>query len=142
MFYLNVEGAVFKGDKWLIIQRSMKEEHAGGFFSLVGGTVEQEGNSINLLERTLRRELDEEVGVKVKDSMTYVRNTSFVLENGSEVVDVVFLCEFDYGEPFIKSPDEVENIYWMTTEEVLSHEKAPIWLIDSIKEAEKIRRHL
>jgi hypothetical protein len=29
MFYVNVEGAVFKDDKWLIIGRSMKDAPSG-----------------------------------------------------------------------------------------------------------------
>ncbi|MFC4323018.1 NUDIX hydrolase [Litchfieldia salsa] len=138
MFCINVEGAVYKEDKWLIIGRSLKEEHAGGLLSLVGGTVENEGNSKNILERTLRRELFEEVGVKIKEKIDYVRNTSFSLENGNEVVDIVFLCEFEDGAPFVKSPDEVDAVYWMTTDEITRHPKSPIWLIDSIKEAEEL----
>lgn len=40
MFILNVEGAIYKNEKWLLIRRSKKEEHAGGLLSLVGGKVE------------------------------------------------------------------------------------------------------
>lgn len=138
MFYVNVEGAVYKENKWLVIERSLKEEHAGGLLSLVGGTVENEGDSKDLLERTLRRELFEEVGVRVKEKMEYVRNTSFKLDNGSEVIDIVYLCEFDDGEPFARSPEEVDAVYWMTTDEIVNHPKTPIWLLDSIKEAEKL----
>lgn len=138
MFHINVEGAVHREGKWLIIARSSKEEHAGGLLSLVGGTVENEGNSINILERTLRRELFEEVGVKIKEKVRYVRNTSFILKNGSEVVDLVFLCEIEDGEPYVKSPDEVDAVYWMTTDEIMNHPNSPIWLIESIKEAEKL----
>lgn len=141
MFYVNVEGAVYKENKWLIIERSMKEGHAGGLLSLVGGTVENEGDSKDILERTLRRELFEEVGVKVKEKMEYVRNTSFKLDNGSEVIDIVYLCEFDEGEPFAKSPEEVDAVYWMTTDEIVNHPKTPIWLLDSIKEAEKLLKY-
>ncbi len=43
MFIVNVEGAINKDGKWLMIRRSMKEEHAGGELSLVGGKVEREG---------------------------------------------------------------------------------------------------
>lgn len=138
MFIVNVEAAVFKEDKWLIIKRSTKEEHAGGQLSLVGGTVEHEGNSKDILERTLRRELFEEVGVRVKDGIEYVRSTTFKLESGNEVLDIVFLCEFDDGEPFAKSPDEVDAVYWMTLEEIIYHPTAPIWLKDSIQEAEAL----
>ncbi|WP_433750589.1 NUDIX hydrolase [Falsibacillus pallidus] len=138
MFFVNVEGAVYKEDKWLIIERSLKEQHAGGLLSLVGGTVENEGNSVKILERTLRRELFEEVGVTVKEKLDYVSNTSFKLHNDEEVIDIVFLCEFEEGEPFVKSPDEVNAVYWMSTDEIIKHPKAPVWLIDSIKEADAL----
>lgn len=140
MYVLNVEGAVYRDGKWLVIGRSSKEEHAGGLLSLVGGTVENEGFSKDLLERTLKRELFEEVGIMIKDQVQYVRNTSFVLPDGREVLDLVFYCEIDSGEPFAKSPDEVEAVYWMTTEEIFAHPNAPIWLKESIEEAENINK--
>lgn len=139
MFHVNVEGAVFRDGKWLVIERSKKEGHAGGLLSLVGGTVDPEGFSADILERTVQREMFEEVGVRVKDEMVYVRNTSFILEDGSEVIDIVYLCELLEGEEaFVKSPDEVEAVYWLTTEEIIGHPDAPVWLIDSIKAAEAV----
>jgi 8-oxo-dGTP diphosphatase len=139
MFILNVEGAVYRDGKWLVIERSSKEEHAGGMLSLVGGTVENEGFSKKLLERTLKRELYEEVGITIKDDVQYIRNTSFLLKDGKEVLDLVFFCEIETGEPFVKSPDEVEAIYWMTTDEIYDHPKSPIWLKESIQEAERLQ---
>jgi 8-oxo-dGTP diphosphatase len=62
----------------MVIKRSTKEEHAGGLFSLVGGTVENEGFPTNLLERTLKRELFEEVGINIKENVQYERNTTFL----------------------------------------------------------------
>ena len=139
MFFINVEAAVFKEDKWLLIRRSTKEAHAGGELSLVGGTVEREGDSTAILERTLHRELWEEVGVEVKEPIQYVRNTSFVLASGKEVVDIVFLCEFDKGEPYAKSPDEVESVHWMTTDEILNNLEIQHYLKDSILAADAMK---
>ncbi|KAA0542943.1 NUDIX domain-containing protein [Bacillus sp. BGMRC 2118] len=139
MFFVNVEAAVYKNNKWLIIRRSLKEGHAGGLLSLVGGTVENEGNSKDILERTLRRELFEEVGVKVTKKLEYLRNTSFVLEDGREVIDIVYLCEHEEGKPFAKSRDEIDAVYWMSSDEIYSNPDAPIWLIESIREAEARR---
>ncbi|EDL66263.1 NUDIX hydrolase [Bacillus sp. SG-1] len=136
MFHVNVEGAVFRGDKWLIIERSQKEEHAGGLLSFAGGTVEKEGNSKDILERTLKRELLEEVGITIKPEMSHVNNTSFLLGDGSQVLNIVLLCEIDEGEPFPKAKDEVDDIYWMTTKEVLTHPRSPEWLKQSILRAE------
>ncbi|KKI90003.1 DNA mismatch repair protein MutT [Bacillus sp. SA1-12] len=136
MFIVNVEGAIRKNDKWLIIERSKKEEHAGGLLSLVGGKVDGEGNSSNILERTIKREIIEEVGVKVIDKVYYVHSKSFVTDKGENVVDIVFLCEYESGEAFPKSPDEVEEVLWLTTEEILNHPNSTIYLKESIKLAE------
>lgn len=139
MFFINVEGAVYRGDKWLMIERSHKEEHAAGMLSFVGGTVDPEGASSNILERTLKRELMEEVGISVHEKMTYVRNTSFVLPDGREVVDIVFLCEWQTGEAYPKSPEEVEAVHWMTTDEIVGHPQTESYLHDNIKEAARLR---
>ncbi|MFC5464186.1 NUDIX hydrolase [Lederbergia graminis] len=136
MFIVNVEAAIRNNEKWLIIERSKKEEHAGGLLSLVGGKVELEGNSKDILERTLIREIYEEVGVEVRDELIYVHSTSFITDKGENVVDVVFLCEYDSGEVFPKSSNEVENVHWLTVEEMQQNSKAPDYLIDSIKKAE------
>lgn len=138
MFVVNVEGAIRRNDKWLIIERSKKEEHAAGMLSLVGGTVEREGASSHILERTVKREIFEEVDVKVKDKLTYVNNTSFVTDRGVHVIDVVFLCEYESGEAFPKSPDEVEKIFWLSTEEIMNHPKAPKYLKESIGKADSL----
>ncbi|HLQ83402.1 MAG TPA: NUDIX domain-containing protein [Pseudogracilibacillus sp.] len=138
MFIVNVEGAIRKNDKWLIIKRSAKEEHAGGLLSLVGGKVDAEGNSSDILERTVKREILEEVGVNIRDGLNYVHSTSFVTDSSVNVVDIVFLCEYESGEAFPKSPDEVEEVLWLTTGEILNHSKAPIYLKESIKRANLI----
>ncbi|SOC44533.1 NUDIX hydrolase [Ureibacillus acetophenoni] len=142
MFVVNVEGAIRKGDRWLIIERSIKEEHAGGLLSLVGGKVEIEGNSSAILERTLKREISEEVGVSVKDKFHYAHSTSFVTDVGEHVVDIVFVCEYESGEAIVNSGDEVENVYWLTTDEIMSHPKSPSYLKDSIRYAEEVVRNI
>ncbi|QNG61324.1 NUDIX hydrolase [Metabacillus idriensis] len=133
MFVVNVEGAIFKHDRWLIIERSMEEEHAAGQLSLVGGKVEYEGASSSILERTVKREIDEEVGISVKEDIFYVHSTSFVSDEGVHVIDVVFLCEYESGTPYAKSEDEVSSVAWMTYDEILLHPNAPIWLKNSIR---------
>ncbi|WP_066295576.1 NUDIX domain-containing protein [Bacillus sp. FJAT-29937] len=138
MFIVNVEAAMWKNGKWLIIERSKKEEHAGGLLSLVGGKVEIEGNSADILERTLKREIFEEVGVRVQDRLGFVHSTSFVTDAGENVVNIVFLCEHESGEAFPKSPNEVEQVLWLSAEEIFSHAQSPKYLIESIKRAESL----
>lgn len=140
MFIVNVEGAIFNDDQWLIIERSKKEEHAGGLLSLVGGKVEIEGNTSDILERTVKREIYEEVDVKVKEHIKYLHSTSFVADSGENVVDIVFLCEYESGEAIAKSPDEVEAVHWLTAKQICNHQNAPVYLKESIKRAENLKR--
>jgi 8-oxo-dGTP diphosphatase len=137
MFIVNVEGAIHRNGQWLLIRRSQKEEHAGGMLSLVGGKCEPEGNTMDILERTLQREVFEEVSMKIKVIM-YVNTSSFVTETGVNVIDIVFLCRPESGEPYAKSPDEVDEVLWLSTSEILSHQKLPEYLKRNITLAHKI----
>jgi 8-oxo-dGTP diphosphatase len=136
MFVVNVEGAIHRNGKWLLILRSANEEHAGGSLSLVGGKCEIEGDSSNILERTLKREILEDVGCEVTD-LRYVNSSSFVTESGINVVDIVFLCHHKSGEPYAKSNEEVDKVIWMTTSEILAHTDLPVYLKENVKLADK-----
>ncbi|MBS4195759.1 NUDIX hydrolase [Lederbergia citri] len=137
MFVVNVEGAIRRNDKWLLILRNEKEQHAGGSLSLVGGKCEIEGNSSDILERTLQREIYEEVGIEVT-GLRYVNSSSFVTDSGLNVIDIVFICHLKAGEPYAKSTEEVDDVVWMTTPEILSHNGLPTYLKENIKLAEKL----
>ncbi|MBP2000832.1 8-oxo-dGTP pyrophosphatase MutT (NUDIX family) [Paenibacillus shirakamiensis] len=135
MFIINVEAAVCKDDQWLMITRSSKEEHAGGTISLVGGKVDVEGNTLEIIERTVKRELYEEVGIEVKEGIHFVYSSSFVTDEGYNVINMVFLCEYDKGTAYSKAPDEVDAVHWMTSSEIMSHPEAPLWTKESIRRA-------
>lgn len=141
MFVVNVEGAINKNGKWLLIRRSEKEEHAGGGLSLVGGKCELEGFSSDILERTLHREIFEEVGIEVAE-LQYVNSSSFVTDSGIHVIDIVFLCQYKSGEPYAKAVDEVDDVVWMTTAEILTHPKLPDYLKENVKRATAINQPL
>ncbi|MDZ5712632.1 NUDIX domain-containing protein [Jeotgalibacillus haloalkalitolerans] len=127
MFIVNVEAAIYRDDRWLMIRRSEKEEHAGGGLAFVGGQVDQEGFSYDILERSLEREVFEEVGIKVEVEQ-YVNSSSFITDTGKHVVDIVFLCRHISGEAFAKSGEEVDNVYWFTKEELLRQDELPDFL--------------
>ncbi|MFB5760222.1 NUDIX hydrolase [Paenibacillus medicaginis] len=137
MFIVNVEGAILQQDKWLLIKRSSKEEHAGGTLSLVGGKADLEGVSTEILERTVRREIFEEVGIEIAEAVQFLYSSSFVLDDGRPVINIVFLCEYGQGTAYPKSPDEVDEVLWMTTDEIMNHPDAPPWTKESISRAEQ-----
>jgi 8-oxo-dGTP diphosphatase len=138
-YIVNVEAAIYKNGKWLIIKRSEKEEHAPGLLAMVGGKVETEAAENNVLEETLRREIMEEVGIEVSKTLHYVESKSFISDQGQAVIDIVFLCEYQSGEPKCISADEVSEIYWMSSTEIFEHKNVPVWLKESIEKADNIR---
>ena len=139
MFIVNTEAAIFSEGRYLLCRRSEKEEHAPGGLGLVGGKVEMEGASSAILERTIAREVEEEVGLVIEGHPRYVHSTSFITDQGEPVVNVIFLCEEFSGEPYAVSADEVAAVYWMTPEEVYDHPEATDYLIDYIRRAEEVR---
>lgn len=139
MFIVNTEVAIFRDGKYLIIKRSENEAHAGGELSLVGGKVELEGDSMDVLENTIIREVKEEVGLSIVGRPRYIHSTSFVTDTGIPVVNVVFLCEAFVGDPYAASDDEVDAVYWMTPEEIYMNPKVQVYLKDSVEKAEVLR---
>ena len=57
------------------------------------------------------------------------------------MVDIVFLCDHQSGEAFAKSTDEVDEVLWMTTEEIMNHQDLPVYLKDNIKLADRLAQH-
>jgi 8-oxo-dGTP pyrophosphatase MutT (NUDIX family) len=137
LFIVNVEAAVVKDGRYLMIIRSEREAHAAGTLSFPGGKVEYEGPLDDVLEATARREVLEETGVHVADGMVYVESKSFGADE--LVVDIVLLCRHQAGKIQPGDPDEVASVEWLTAAEILAHPRTPPWTAQSIQRAEPIR---
>lgn len=87
----------------------------------------------------LEREIFEEVGIKVK-GLEYVNSSSFITDTGFHVVNIVFLCEYEAGEAFAKSPDEVNCVFWFSTDQIISAPELPVYLKRNIEFAESLLR--
>src|SRR4051794_6950651 len=129
---VNVEGAIVRDSHYLLVIRGPGETHAAGMLSLVGGKVENSGNTVNILEETLQREIREEVGIEVSD-MIYVHSTAFIADDQIPVVDVVFLCRWSDGEATIRDTDEVAEIRWLNANEILTNPDTPDWTRNSVR---------
>lgn len=110
-----------------------------GVLAFPGGRVEVGDGPDSVLEAAVRREVEEETGVTVGRQLRYVRSVSFTMDDGTPVVDVLFLGAYQTGEPAITAPDEVADIRWMTAEEILAHERTPPWLKSDIELVEAAR---
>lgn len=138
-YIVNVEAAIIRDGKYLLIVRGAGETHAAGLLSFVGGKMEETQNIDDALEATARREVMEEIGISIKN-LRYAYNTHFLADDGEQVLDVVFLCDYESGEPRIAEIDEVADILYLTAEEILQHPKSPIWLKRGIEKLEFMRR--
>ena len=132
MFVVNTQCAVLRGERILMIVRGAGIKHAPGVLAFPGGKVEIDDGPADVLEAAVRREVLEETGIAVSPSLEYVRSVAFSMNDGTPVVDVLFLGEYASGKPQISDPGEVADIRWMTADEILAHDKTPPWLKNSI----------
>lgn len=125
-----VECAIEHDDKFLIIKRP-EGKHAGGLLSFPGGKVEEgdEQDESDILRSAARREILEEVGLDLKDDLTYITSHYFVGSNGAHVIDTLFHCQIKKTDLNISaSHREVADYYWLTENEIIQAKNAPQWL--------------
>lgn len=127
LYIVNIEGITLKDDRILMITRSEQELHAPGVVAFPGGKVENVHLENDVLENTIRREILEETGITVKAEMHYLSSRVFESDDGYPVVDILFVCQYESGEPHVTDPDEVQAVHWMTFEEAVNHPKLPPW---------------
>ncbi|MDP3641252.1 MAG: NUDIX domain-containing protein, partial [Alphaproteobacteria bacterium] len=90
-----VECALELNGRFLIIKRPDDKE-AGGLLAFPGGKVELEDHntdgSRDIILNAVKREIFEEVGIKLLDPIQYVVSNHFKSVNGSECLIMVFHC--------------------------------------------------
>jgi 8-oxo-dGTP diphosphatase len=144
LYIINVEAAVYHQGRYLMILRGPAEANAPGTLSFPGGKIERAGDSPEIVEATLRREIREEAGVEVAD-LVYLKSKSFTGADGKPIVDLFFLARYQSGEPGVSAepePGEIAGLAWMDPAEVLSHPKAPAWTREDLRDAEIARQRL
>lgn len=139
-YVVNVEVALRRGDRWLLIVRSHQVAHAAGLLSNVGGHLEVAERSGGVLESTARREVAEEVGVDLTGvPLSYVDNTFFVADTGNPVLNVVFAADLPPdAEPIVAAPDEVAAVVWRTVADLESDPACPAWTRDYVRSAARV----
>lgn len=125
------------GNKYLITRRSPNKKRFPGMWTVPGGKMETndylalpkdtEFYWYNVLERTLKREVKEEVGIEVTN-VEYLTSLATVHEDGAP--SLVISCIADYVSGEIKLQEgETDAFEWVTTGEAKSYS-----LIDGIYE--------
>lgn len=132
-----ITAIILKGDKYLITRRSLNKKRFPGKWTVPGGKLEAsdylalpkdtEFYWYNVLERTLAREVFEEVGLKV-NNVQYLTSLATVHSDGNP--SIVISCIGDYVSGKVKLQlEESDQFAWVDIKEAKKYE-----LIDGIYE--------
>ena len=130
-----ITAIVVNDGKFLITRRSPNKRRFPGMWTVPGGKMETddylklpkdtENYWYNVLERTLRREVKEEVGIDI-NNIEYVTSLATIHADGSP--SLVISCMADYaGGEINLNEEESDQHAWVTLEEAKNYQ-----LIDGI----------
>jgi 8-oxo-dGTP diphosphatase len=111
-----VKGWIERGGKFLLARRGLNELQRPGSWSLPGGKVEGDSEESDVLQKTLKKEIMEEVGVEIEDSVELLYNNSFVRVDGAHVINLTFLCRHKSGEA--RPLEDTAEVRWFSLEEL------------------------
>lgn len=130
-----ITAIIVKGGKYLITRRSKNKKRFPGMWVVPGGKMETDDYLqlpkdtefywYNVLERTLRREVKEEVGLEI-DNIQYL--TSLATIHGDGTPSLVISCIADYqGGEITLQEEELDEYAWVSVDEAKHYD-----LIDGI----------
>jgi 8-oxo-dGTP diphosphatase len=117
-FYVALKGAIFNGDKFLIVKRSEAAEGDNMLWELPGGRMEFGETP----EQALIRELREEVGLNV-DIIKPIKTWSSSRDESSQLVGITCLCRYKGGD--VRLSQEHLEYAWIGYDEVCNYDMAP-----------------
>lgn len=123
MFSVIVNAVITRDNKVLVSKRSFKEKHEPGKWTIPGGKIDVPKEEIfEIIEKTLIREVEEEIGIIV-EPITLITNNTFTRSNGDAVLALVFLCKYISGVP--KPLEDTIDCKWVSQEEIVDMEFPP-----------------
>jgi len=125
-----IAAIIVKDEKYLITRRSPSKKRFPGMWTIPGGKLETDDyiNSpkdttdywYNVLEKVLRREVKEEVGLDITN-IAYVTSLATVHIDGNPSLVITCLADYQSGE-VILHPDETDDFRWVTLEEAKAYQ--------------------
>lgn len=137
---------VVKGDRYLIVKRSPEKKVFPGMWTVPGGGLEVD-DYINTpvttkagqwyfgIERSLKREIKEEVGLTDLGRMKYLLDIVFIRSDGIPAIVLSFYCDYRSGE--VKLNEENIEYKWVTFEEAKKYQLIP-GILGEIEMVDKI----
>ncbi len=126
--YVVVTGIIIKDGKYLITQRASHEKAFPDQWTVPGGKLESHdyrnrpmdtsSHWYNVLEDLLRREVVEEVGLKIKN-IRYLTSLVYIRSDKISTLIISLYADYDSGE--IKLCDALTEYAWVTLEEAKNY---------------------
>lgn len=130
-----ITAIIVKDGKYLITERSKHKKRFPGKWTIPGGKLEVEDYInlpkdtqdywYNVLEKVLRREVKEEVGIEI-NNIEYVTSLATVHSDGNPSLVITCLAYYVSGKIQLQK-EEADNFAWVNLEEAKGHD-----LIDGI----------
>lgn len=120
-----ITAIIVKDGKYLIIRRSPNKKRFPGLWTVPGGKLETsdylelekdtEHYWYNVLERTLRREVKEEVGIDIRN-IDYLTSLATVHQDGAPSLVISCIADYASGEVVLQK-EESDKFAWVSSEE-------------------------
>lgn len=143
--YLVVTGIIIKDGKFLITKRAPTEKAFPNQWTVPGGKLELKDYSsrpkdtsshwYNIFENLLKREVEEETGLKIKN-IRYLTSMSYIRPDNIPTIIVSLFADYKDGE--VRLCDALTEHAWVTLEEAKNYD-----LIEGIyEELDMLDKHL
>lgn len=136
-----ITGIVYNEEyKYLIIRRSLSKKAFPGMWTVPGGGINTDdytstppthanGQWYNVVEQTLRREIQEEVNVEI-EKPEYLLDLTFIRPDNVPVLVLSYMCKYRSGDVTIEGDGgDTIDFAWVTLDEVKNYD-----LIEGIAE--------
>jgi 8-oxo-dGTP diphosphatase len=128
---------IHRGNRLLLVVRAPGVEYAPNMIGMIGGHVDVADPEGDVLEKTARREVAEEVGLDLSGvPLTYLESEFFIPNGGERQITVTFSAPAPAGdEPCVNAPDELAEVGWWTLNDLEADPRCPPWLPALIRRA-------
>lgn len=148
--YVVVTCIIVKNRKFLIVKRSASEKNFPNKWTVPGGKLEVKDyihrkkdtsqHWYNVIENLIRREVEEEVGLKIKN-LRYLTSLTFINSDG--IPTLVISMFADYGGGKVRLSKELSDYAWVSLEEAKEYNLIEgiyeeLEMVDKILKGEKV----
>lgn len=125
-----ITAIVVKGEKYLITRRSKNKRRFPGKWTVPGGRLETkdyldmpketEFYWYNVLEKALKREVEEEVGLQI-NNIEYVTSLATIHKDGAPSIVISAMADYVSGEVKLQE-DETDDFAWVNLSEAKEYD--------------------